>query len=122
MRRRTTTIERGLSRNSHLRSEEERDERQRIRLGLPHLALNVSIVRAADWPQWRGPDRSCISTENDWIWNWPKQGPRPSWNVNVGPGYSAVSVSAERVYTMGYEGRGRETQKELVICLDLRKQ
>ena len=31
----------------------------------------VTAAHSADWPQWRGPNRDGISTERDWLVNWP---------------------------------------------------
>jgi outer membrane protein assembly factor BamB len=73
-----------------------------------------SVTAAAEWPQWRGPERNGISRETGLIRQWPKQGPSLEWKATrLGEGYSSVSVAGGRVYTMG--NRGRE---EYVIALD----
>lgn len=57
---------------------------------------------AADWPQWRGPDRTGISKETGLLKAWPKGGPQLLWTcADVGIGYSAFSVVGDRLYTMG---------------------
>lgn len=67
--------------------------------GAVALALTlVAPARAADWPQWRGPDRNGISSEKI---AWPAGGPKQLWKASVGQGYSAVTVSEGRAYTMG---------------------
>jgi len=68
---------------------------------------------ADDWPQWRGPDRDGISDETDWFVNWP---PSHVWTQQVGKGYSAVSISEGRLYTMGLSVSGGYT--DTVYCLD----
>ncbi len=88
-------------------------------------------ARAADWPQWRGPNRDGISIEKDWTTKWPAKGPKLLWQAPVGGGYSSVAVVGSRVYTMGFEldepgpdkqykkdESGRRLGKDIVWCLD----
>lgn len=83
-------------------------------LAVTALAACVSITSAADWPHWRGPDRSDVSKETGLLKKWPESGPKQVWlNQNAGLGYSGVSVVAGNLYTMG----ARE-DAEYVICLD----
>lgn len=72
------------------------------------IATVATSTLAGDWPHWRGPDRNGISREADWD---PSK-MRRSWQVNVGTGFSTVSVADGRVFTMGNE-RNRDT----VYCL-----
>ena len=37
---------------------------------------------AADWPQWRGPNRDGISQETGLLQDWPKAGPPQVWRVS----------------------------------------
>jgi outer membrane protein assembly factor BamB len=55
---------------------------------------------AADWPQWRGPNRDGLSAENVSA-AWPAEGPKLLWRASVGTGFSSISVSQGRAYTMG---------------------
>jgi outer membrane protein assembly factor BamB len=55
----------------------------------------------ADWPQWRGPDRTGISAETGWRANWTEEAPKTLWKAAVGIGFSTVSVAKGKVYTMG---------------------
>jgi outer membrane protein assembly factor BamB len=76
----------------------------------------VSVAAGADWPQWRGPRRNGISTETDWSCAWLEKGPPELWRVNLGRGFSSVSISENRLYTVGKEGAGK--QQTTVHCLD----
>ena len=67
----------------------------------------------ADWAQWWGPNRDGISAESDWLAQWPMEGPTVIWEASIGVGYSAVSVSDGRAYTMGSEGAN-----DRVFCFD----
>ena len=77
------------------------------------LALVQTGAQAGDWPRWRGPDLNGISQEKDWSDQWPPSGPKRIWRANVATGFSTVSVSQGRVFTMGNRG-----EKDIVFCLD----
>jgi outer membrane protein assembly factor BamB len=81
----------------------------KILLGVLALVLLVD-VRASDWPQWRGLNRNGFSSEKI---NWPADGPKPIWRAQVGTGFSSISVSRGRVYTMG-----NRDEKDTIWCLD----
>ncbi|MDA9962451.1 PQQ-like beta-propeller repeat protein [Opitutales bacterium] len=69
---------------------------------------------AADWPQWRGPNRDGVSTETGILDEWPEGGPKLLWKATgVGAGFSSVSVANGRIYTMG---DGKESSN--VHCLN----
>src|SRR5688500_19509128 len=67
-------------------------------------ASAMGPLAAADWPQWRGPQRNGISAETGWQ-RWPATGPKRLWAAQVGEGFSAVAVKGGRVYTMGNADR-----------------
>jgi outer membrane protein assembly factor BamB len=80
-------------------------------LGIPHLS---GAVRADDWPQWQGPDRTNVSKETGLLKKWPKEGPKLVWTFEkAGEGYSAPAIVGDRLYTMGARGKS-----EFVIVLD----
>lgn len=68
-------------------------------------------VATHDWPQWRGPNRDGVSTETGLLAEWPKDGPPKLWEAKIGEGYSTVSVSNGRVYTIFQDG-----PNESIIC------
>ena len=69
---------------------------------------------AADWPQWRGPNRDGISGEIGLLDSWPAGGPRLMWRTQgLGEGYSAFAVVGERLYTQGQQGN-----QEFVLAFD----
>jgi outer membrane protein assembly factor BamB len=72
----------------------------------------ATIAYSADWPQWRGPNGDGISREKLNL-SWTPSGPREAWRANVGTGYSSITVSSGRAYTMG-NSNGQDT----VWCLD----
>lgn len=67
------------------------------------LALSLPLtLAAADWPQFRGPARDGVSKEKGLLQSWPENGPPLEWTATgIGGGYSTVSVSGDRIYTLG---------------------
>src|SRR5258705_10871426 len=59
-----------------------------------------------DWPQWRGPDRTGLSSETGLLKQWPASGPPLVWSAsNLGGGYGSISVSGDRIFVQGLKGR-----------------
>jgi outer membrane protein assembly factor BamB len=78
------------------------------------LTLAAPLATAADWPQWRGPQRDGRSEESGLLESWPEGGPPRLWMfTDCGVGYSGPAVVGGRLYTMG----GRDGFEQL-ICLD----
>jgi outer membrane protein assembly factor BamB len=85
----------------------------RILLAACLLALPLAIW-GADWPQWRGPDRTGLSKETGLLKEWPKEGPPLVWTFdNAGTGFAGPAIVGGRLYTMGARG-----DVEYVIALD----
>jgi outer membrane protein assembly factor BamB len=82
---------------------------------LAALALAFAFCSlAADWPQWRGPDRSGISKDTGLLKEWPKDGPTLRWKAtDIGTGYSSPSVFGGRVYL-----QTTRNNEELALALD----
>jgi outer membrane protein assembly factor BamB/protein-L-isoaspartate O-methyltransferase len=69
---------------------------------------------AADWPQWRGPDRSNVSAEAGLLKEWPTGGPPLLWKAEgLGEGITSVAIQNGRLFTLGYREGG-----EHVFTLD----
>ena len=75
-------------------------------------SCNALQATAADWPQWRGPLRDGISRESGWR---TEAKAKDLWRVNVGLGYSSVSIAHRLLYTMGYDA---DLGLDVVFCLD----
>ena len=79
------------------------------------LALLAPPATANDWPQWRGPNRDGRSGETGLLQSWPPSGPPLRWkSTNLGSGYSTVTVSNNRIFTLG-----ADRDNEYVIALDV---
>ena len=63
------------------------------------------VAGAADWPQWRGPDRNGISKETGLLPSRQTEGPKLLWHVkDAGEGYSTPAVKGDRLYILGSKG------------------
>jgi outer membrane protein assembly factor BamB len=66
------------------------------------LFLGLGALSAADWPQFRGPNRDDISLETGLLKQWPEGGPQLKWKASgLGLGFATVSVVGNRIYTAG---------------------
>lgn len=80
------------------------------------IFLASVCLHAADWPQWRGPQRNGISQETGLLKEWPKEGPRLRWQIKeTGSGYSAPAVVGERLYMLGNQGLDNEFVQALAV-------
>jgi outer membrane protein assembly factor BamB len=56
----------------------------------------------ADWPQFRGPNRTDVSQEKNLLPAWPADGPAVAWSAKgYGEGFSSVSIVGEQIFSMG---------------------
>lgn len=70
----------------------------------------VSVAVAADWPQWRGPQRTGVSQETGLLQEWPAAGPKQLWHAtDLGSGYGAPAVAKGRIFVIGNEGLENES-------------
>ncbi|MCY2931010.1 MAG: PQQ-binding-like beta-propeller repeat protein [Planctomycetota bacterium] len=66
-----------------------------------------------DWPGFLGAQRDGSSSETGWSTDWGASGPKTLWQAQVGVGYSCVSVSDGKAYTMG-----NAADVDTVFCFD----
>ena len=88
------------------------------------LSVAVGTALAADWPQWRGPNRDNVCRETGLLQEWPEDGPELLWEISgLGPGYSAVSISDGVLYTMGdRQADGEKAQFVYAYDVDTQKE
>ncbi len=85
------------------------------------ISLTAAVAYAADWPNYRGPDRNGISKEVISTEHWPVGEAEIVWRASVGVGYSSMTVSDGKVYTLGNTGKkdiDESKHKDIVYCLD----
>jgi outer membrane protein assembly factor BamB len=82
--------------------------------GVAWLGVVAFGAVAADWPQWRGPNRDGHSPEKGLRQAWPPEGPRLRWQLStLGSGYSTPAVVGERLYLLANDG----LENEYVVAL-----
>jgi len=74
------------------------------------------VAVAEDWPQFRGADRSGISSATGLLRTWPEGGPRVLWTTEMAQGYAGPAIVGSRVYFNDYDEKASEW---LVRCLAL---
>jgi outer membrane protein assembly factor BamB len=77
------------------------------------LGLSLAPLQAADWPGWRGPDRTGHSAD-PFPTRFPSD-PSPLFELTSGPGYAAPVVSQDRLIWLS-----DVDAQETVHCHDLR--
>jgi outer membrane protein assembly factor BamB len=79
------------------------------------LAISLTVtLQAADWPQWRGPNRDGISQDTGLLQEWPEGGPKVRWQrTDIGTGYSTPVVVGGKVFVQTTGGK-----EEFALCLD----
>ena len=80
--------------------------------GIIFLTSRLFLLSAADWPNWRGPDRNGTSKETGWNDHWSGE-PKIAWRTNVGLGFSSIIVAQGSAWTAGHAD-GHDT----VFCFD----
>jgi hypothetical protein len=66
------------------------------------VSVPTLLASAADWPQWRGPNRDGKSAETGLLKSWPEGGPNRVWMYSAGGnGYGGPAIAAGTLYVMG---------------------
>jgi outer membrane protein assembly factor BamB len=84
------------------------------------LTLLSSLASLAagnnNWPQWRGPDRTGLSSETGLLQSWPKGGPEKEWIFkDAGIGYAGLAMVDGTLYTLGARG-----ESEMLMAVNLK--
>ena len=85
------------------------------------LLTLAGVAAAADWPQWRGPNRDGKSAETGLLKGFPEGGPKLLWSVtdpeSIGTGYGTPAIVKGRLYIVGADG-AKQDAAESCVCLD----
>lgn len=77
-------------------------------------------LQAADWPQWRGPNRDGISKDTGLLKTWPKDGPKLNWTFETaGAGYGCPVVVGDRLFILGSDDPDKG-DKEFALCINVK--
>ena len=74
------------------------------------------VLRAEDWPQWRGPGRDGIWKESGIVEKLPADQIPIKWRAEIGPGYSGPTVADGRVFVTDRLTKPEEIER--VHCFD----
>jgi len=77
------------------------------------LIAGAAHLRAADWPNYLGPEHDGISKETGWSAQWPASGPKVLWKASLGMGFASFAVANGRVFTTG-----NANDKDTIFCFD----
>jgi outer membrane protein assembly factor BamB len=104
---------------THLPSVKDPVMKSRILCSVLTLVAVCSLVAvAADWPQWRGPQRDGKSEEKGLLQEWPADGPALLWQIkDIGEGYSTPAVVGNMLFVQCNEGM----DNEFVQAIDVEK-
>ncbi|HEX6973892.1 MAG TPA: PQQ-binding-like beta-propeller repeat protein, partial [Vicinamibacterales bacterium] len=80
------------------------------------LVPAAADMRGSDWPDWRGPARTGVSTATGLPSKWSPAGENLAWRVPYG-GRSGPVVFGDRLYLQNTSGSGAEEQ-ERVMCFN----
>jgi len=81
------------------------------------VVVALALLTAADWPQWRGPNRDGISKETGLLKQWPESGPKLLWQVkDLGDGYATPAVVGNRLYVMSSTGTDNDMVKAMATA------
>ncbi|MDB6030678.1 MAG: outer rane biosis protein [Verrucomicrobiales bacterium] len=69
-------------------------------LSLLVILSTASLLQAADWPQYRGPNGDGTSPEKGILKQWPSEGLKTIWKTKLPNGFSSMAVSGGKAYTM----------------------
>lgn len=107
------TLTRVTGMNAHARRSSICGKLIAVLFGLVMAFSFPEAVRAADWPQFLGPNRNGSITQSNLATTWPKEGPTVVWQHKVGEGFGGPVVSAGKLILFH-----RLDGKEVVECLD----
>jgi len=89
----------------------------RLLIFLQLLAIST-ITQAADWPEYRGPDRAGLWDAGGLPDSFAKQKPTRLWSTPVGAGYSGPTVAGDSVFVMDRGPSDTSAQVERIVCVD----
>src|SRR5262249_23568718 len=108
---------RNRSRDLFVRSQRMSLNRLTACLPLALVCATASVFAdPGDWPGWRGPERTGVSSETGLLQSWPEGGPKLLWKATgLGGGYATPSVANGRVFVMG-----SKEDEEFLLALDVK--
>jgi outer membrane protein assembly factor BamB len=83
------------------------------------LAVACVLLGGADWPTFRGADRTAVAPDTDLLESWPADGPPLVWETaGAGRGYASPAIAGERIFTLGDGLSTAPDADEYLSCFD----
>ena len=83
----------------------QQSKARRAHVGIGMWMALSAAAAAADWPQWRGPARTAVSTETGLLASWPADGPPLAWRIeDLGAGFATPTVAGDRLFVLVNRG------------------
>ena len=83
------------------------------------LAVACILLGGADWPTFRGVDRTAVAPDTDLLERWPAEGPPLIWEAKgAGRGYSSPAIAGDRIFTLGDGLTTAADADEYLSCFD----
>jgi outer membrane protein assembly factor BamB len=83
------------------------------------MLLPSAAGSAADWPTFRGPERTGVAPDTGLLESWPTEGPRLAWEAaGAGRGYASLAIAGEKIYTLGDGLSTADDKDEYLSCFE----
>lgn len=95
----------------------------RIRLGfVTAIAVCMTVGTSyADWPTFRGAERTGVAPDTGLLKSWPEGGPKLLWEAKgAGRGYASPSIANGKLITLGDGLSTVDSKDEYLTCFDLK--
>lgn len=79
----------------------------------------IQSVSGADWPTFRGAQRTAVAPDKNLLTEWPEGGPKLLWETDgAGRGYSSLAIVGDRIYTLGDGLSTADDDDEYLACFN----
>jgi outer membrane protein assembly factor BamB len=83
------------------------------------VACACVFLGGADWPTFRGSDRTAVAPDTDLLESWPADGPPLVWETaGAGRGYASPAIAGDRIFTLGDGLSTAPDADEYLSCFD----
>ena len=83
------------------------------------LSCPMAAGLAADWPTFRGADRTAVAPDTNLLESWPAEGPALVWETaGAGRGYASPTIVGDRLFTLGDGLSSADDKDEYLTCFD----
>lgn len=95
--------------------------RMRVALVASLVIPMTNSLQAADWPTFRGPERTGVAPDDNLLEAWPEDGPKLIWEATgAGRGYASVVIAGDQLFTLGDGSSTAPDADEYLTAYDLK--